>query len=103
MLCAFGQNFASFEVADNPDESPRLALLPYSLRGIEGDFEDVPVDHMPEYLQSRRTVYHGLIEQLVEVYASFIFAVKQFQDREKQSLVREAGKVTGRVGACYGA
>lgn len=90
MLCAFGQIFVSFEIANYPEESPRLALLSNSLRGVEGNLEDVPVDHMPKYLQSGGTVYHGLIEQYAEIDIALIFPIKQLNDGVKEPLMSEA-------------
>ena len=47
MLCAFGQQFVSFWIAENLDVNPRFALFANGLRGVERDLEDVPVDHVP--------------------------------------------------------
>ena len=75
MLCAFGQNFVNFRVTNNPDESPRFTLLADRLRGVEGDFENVPVDHVLDDMQSGRSVHVSVVKDGLKINIAFVLAL----------------------------
>ncbi len=65
----------SFRITKDPDASPRLALLTDSLRGIEGDLENVPVDHMLDDWESGRAGQVSVIKDVVEIDVPLILAI----------------------------
>ena len=75
MLCAFVQQFVSFGITENLDVNPRFTFLADSLRGVEGDFDDVPVDHVLDDMQSGRPVHMSVIEYRVEIDVPLILAI----------------------------
>ena len=75
MLCAFGQLFLSFGITENLDVNPRFTFLADSLRGVEGDFENVPVDHVLDDLQSGRPVHVSVVKDGLKINIAFVLAL----------------------------
>ena len=85
----------SFRVANDFEESPRLTLLADHLRSVEGDFDDVPVDHVPDNLQSTRSVHVSVKEYRVEIDVTLVLAVESVADRVEEDLVGDWKEAIG--------
>lgn len=85
----------SFWVTNNPDESQRFTFLADSLRGVEGDFENVPFDHVLDDLESGRPVHVSVIKDRLKIDVAFVLAVESLADRVEENLVSDGEEAIG--------